>query len=53
MTAELGVPGLKAAADLAGYVGGNPRAPLCALGEKERRHIAGVMRETGFFAQLA
>lgn len=28
VTVEFGVPGLKAAMDLAGYVGGNPRLPL-------------------------
>ncbi len=53
VTAELGIPGLKSAADLAGYAGGAPRAPLRPVGDEERRRIAQVMRETGFFDQLA
>ncbi len=49
VTAELGIPGLKAAADLAGLAGGPPRAPLVPVGDGERERIAGVMRESGFF----
>ncbi len=53
VTADLGIPGLKAAAELAGYAGGRPRAPLQPVGDAERERIARVMRETGFFDRLA
>ncbi len=49
LTTDLGIPGLKAAADLAGYAGGPPRAPLRTVGDAERERIALVMRESGFF----
>ncbi len=52
VTVELGIPGLKAVADLAGYAGGPPRAPLQPVGEAKRERIVRVMRETGFFDQL-
>jgi len=52
VTAELGVAGLKAALDLAGFHGGPPRAPLRPLGGADRRRLAAEMKKTGFFAAL-
>ncbi len=49
VTAELGIPGLKAAADLAGLAGGPPRAPLIPIGAAQRERLASVMRASGFF----
>ena len=47
LTAEVaavyGVPGLKAAVDAAGMVGGNPRAPLLPLGDEARAVVAAVV----------
>ncbi len=53
VTAGLGVPGLKAAADLAGLAGGPPRAPLSPIGSEQRRRLESVMRDSGFFDQPA
>ncbi len=53
VTATLGVAGLKAALDLAGYAGGTPRGPLVAVGEAQRQHLAAAMRDSGLFAELA
>lgn len=39
-----GIPGIKAALDLSGYVGGDPRAPLLPLGAAGRRKIASVLK---------
>lgn len=39
VTSGHGVPGLKAAMELAGYVGGKPRAPLSASSDAARRAI--------------
>ncbi|MGD8698536.1 MAG: dihydrodipicolinate synthase family protein [Gemmatimonadales bacterium] len=36
---DLGVPGVKYALDLAGYVGGDPRSPLRPLAERGRRAV--------------
>ncbi|MCC7053949.1 MAG: dihydrodipicolinate synthase family protein [Gemmatimonadaceae bacterium] len=47
LTAEVaavhGVPGLKAAVDAAGMVGGHPRAPLLPLGDEARAAVAAVV----------
>jgi 4-hydroxy-2-oxoglutarate aldolase len=40
-----GVPGIKAAADLSGYAGGFPRAPLAPLGQAERKVVAEALKE--------
>lgn len=53
VTAELGVAGLKAALDLAGFAGGRPRGPLRAVGVQERQRLAAALRESGLFADLA
>jgi 4-hydroxy-2-oxoglutarate aldolase len=39
VTTQYGVAGLKAAMDMLGYFGGEPRAPLMPLGNKEREEI--------------
>jgi 4-hydroxy-2-oxoglutarate aldolase len=39
--------GTKAALDIVGYVGGQPRAPLKPLTEKEHRRLAQVMQDAG------
>ena len=52
ITAGLGVAGLKAALELAGFTGGAPRAPLRQVSEIDRERIRSVMRDTGFFPGL-
>lgn len=44
---RMGVAAVKAALDMLGYIGGPPRPPLRAAGEKERAEIARVLREAG------
>ncbi len=43
VTTKFGIGGLKAALDLAGYRGGNVRAPLRAAGEDARAEIAALL----------
>jgi 4-hydroxy-2-oxoglutarate aldolase len=43
----LGVPGIKAALDLIGLHGGEPRAPLLALDATQRDRVAGLVRAAG------
>jgi 4-hydroxy-2-oxoglutarate aldolase len=43
----LGVPGIKAALDLIGLTGGEPRAPLRALAAGERDRVAELVRAAG------
>lgn len=43
LTATYGVPGLKAALDMLGYFGGEPRLPLLPLAEKECREIKQIL----------
>jgi 4-hydroxy-2-oxoglutarate aldolase len=45
VTAQFGVPGLKAAMDMLGYQGGYPRLPLLPLGESQRMELEKVLRE--------
>lgn len=47
VTATHGVPGLKAAMDLAGYFGGEPRRPLKYPGEKELEDLRTILRSAG------
>ena len=42
-----GVAGVKAAMDLAGYVGGFPRRPLLPLGDDDRRRLWAILAEEG------
>lgn len=52
VTAGLGVPGLKAALEMAGLIGGAPRSPLTALAPSEREKIKVTMYQTGLFPDL-
>ena len=47
VTATYGVPGLKAALDMLGYFGGEPRLPLLAASSKERAEIEALLRKAG------
>jgi 4-hydroxy-2-oxoglutarate aldolase len=50
VTAQFGVPGLKAAMDVLGYHGGYPRLPLLPLGESQRAELEKVLREAELLA---
>jgi 4-hydroxy-2-oxoglutarate aldolase len=52
VTAGLGVAGLKAAMEMAGYTGGEPRAPLAPVSQAEREKIESIMRQSGLFPEL-
>lgn len=43
VTAQFGVAGLKAALDMVGYYGGDPRPPLLPLGEEQREELRGIL----------
>ena len=45
VTATYGVPGLKAALDMLGYFGGDPRPPLLPASEKERNEIREILKK--------
>ena len=45
VTATYGVPGLKAALDMLGYFGGDPRPPLLPASEKERSEITAILQK--------
>jgi 4-hydroxy-2-oxoglutarate aldolase len=47
IVAAHGAVGCKAALDLMGWAGGPPRAPLKALSDKDRQHLARVMQSAG------
>jgi 4-hydroxy-2-oxoglutarate aldolase len=47
VTARFGVPGLKAAMDMRGYIGGAPRSPMLALNEAQREILRGILLEAG------
>lgn len=47
VTAGLGVPGLKAALELAGFFGGAPRAPLAQVNQANLEKVKSVLRESG------
>ena len=49
VTAGLGVAALKTAMEIAGFVGGMPRAPLATLNDSDRARVKAVMRDTGLF----
>jgi len=44
---ELGVPAIKAAMDAVGLAGGPPRAPIPALGERDRARVVDLLRGAG------
>jgi 4-hydroxy-2-oxoglutarate aldolase len=45
VTAGFGVAGLKAALDMVGYYGGNPRPPLLPLGEEQRNELRKILEK--------
>jgi len=45
VTAVYGVPGLKAAMDMRGYFGGDPRLPLLPSSEAERSEIEAILKK--------
>lgn len=45
VTAEFGIPGLKAAMDKLGYYGGKPRKPLLPLEDEEKEDLFNILRE--------
>ncbi|HYV04617.1 MAG TPA: dihydrodipicolinate synthase family protein [Blastocatellia bacterium] len=52
VTAGFGVAGLKAAMEMTGLAGGEPRAPLTRVSEADSQKIRTVLRETGLFPDL-
>lgn len=52
VTARLGVPGLKAAMEMAGYTGGAPRAPLAKVNDNDMEELRSVLRASGLFPQM-
>jgi 4-hydroxy-2-oxoglutarate aldolase len=47
ITSRFGVPGLKAALDMAGFYGGPPRSPLRRLDEERRRELKTILENAG------
>lgn len=47
VTAKYGVPGLKYAMDLLGYLGGEPRAPLSTLSESSKEDLKLILSRAG------
>jgi 4-hydroxy-2-oxoglutarate aldolase len=47
VTSKWGVPGLKAAMDMMGYIGGKPRLPMLPLPEKDRLDLEKIIKEIG------
>jgi 4-hydroxy-2-oxoglutarate aldolase len=47
VTAVYGVPGLKAAMDMLGYFGGDPRKPLLPSSEREKSEIREILQNAG------
>ncbi len=45
VTSRWGVPGLKAAMDMMGYIGGRPRLPMLPLPEKERGELQKIVED--------
>jgi 4-hydroxy-2-oxoglutarate aldolase len=48
VTARWGIPGLKAAMEMIGLYGGDPRPPLVPLKESDREELRKVLTKTGF-----
>jgi len=53
VTARWGIPGLKAAMEMIGLYGGDPRPPLMPLGETDRDALRKILMKTGFLPKLA
>jgi 4-hydroxy-2-oxoglutarate aldolase len=49
VTARWGIPGLKAAMEIIGLYGGDPRPPLVPLKEADREELRKILTKTGFF----
>ncbi|MBU0652864.1 MAG: dihydrodipicolinate synthase family protein, partial [Proteobacteria bacterium] len=49
VTARWGIPGLKAAMEMIGLYGGDPRPPLMPLKEADREELRKILTQTGFF----
>jgi len=47
VTARFGVPGLKAALDMLGYYGGNPRSPMLPLSDGQKETLRNILVEAG------
>jgi 4-hydroxy-2-oxoglutarate aldolase len=47
VTARFGVPGLKAALDMLGYYGGNPRSPMLPLPDGQQETLRSILVEAG------
>jgi len=47
VTTQYGIAGLKAAMDLTGFYGGEPRAPLLPLGQSERAALKSIFQAAG------
>jgi 4-hydroxy-2-oxoglutarate aldolase len=47
VTAQLGVPGLKAAMEMAGFYGGSPRSPMLPLNGTQREGLRTILKEAG------
>jgi 4-hydroxy-2-oxoglutarate aldolase len=52
VTGGWGIPGLKAAMDMVGLYGGDPRPPLLPIGDKEREALRKILQQTGFCPNL-
>ena len=52
VTARWGIAGLKAAMEMIGLYGGDPRPPLAPLGEADREELRKVLARTGFVSKL-
>ena len=53
VTGRWGIPGLKAALDMVGIYGGDPRPPLLPLSEANREELRKILAQTGFFPKKA
>ena len=53
VTARWGIPGLKAALDMIGLYGGDPRPPLMPLGNADRDELQKILTRTGFLSKRA
>ncbi|MCL5962721.1 MAG: dihydrodipicolinate synthase family protein [Chloroflexi bacterium] len=45
VTSRLGIPALKAALDMLGYYGGEPRSPLLPLQDEQKENLRGILRQ--------
>jgi 4-hydroxy-2-oxoglutarate aldolase len=52
VTARWGIPGLKAALDMIGLYGGDPRLPLVPLDEANREELRKILTQTGFLPKM-